>query len=173
MYAHPDKKLNFMGSEFAQWAEWNAEQSLDWHLTQWDRHRQIQDYCKYLNDVYRNNPALYEVDFDGSGFSWINCNDWESSVVSFLRKGKNPEDSIVVVCNFTPVIRENYRVGVPKHCHWQEFFNSDAVEYGGSGVGNCGGFWSDQIGWDNQPYSLNLRLPPLAVIMFKPVVDEQ
>ena len=171
MYAHPGKKLNFMGTEFAQWAEWNAEQSLDWHLTQWDRHRQTQDFFKNLNRVYQETPALYQIDFDGRGFSWINCNDWESSVVSFIRRGENPDDCVVIVANFTPVIRHNYRVGVPKHCHWEESFNSDALEFGGSGVGNCGGFWSDQIGWDNQPYSLNLTLPPLAVVMFKPIYE--
>ena len=168
MYAHPGKKLTFMGTEFAQWHEWNANQSLDWHLNDWDRHRQTQNYFKALNRVYKENPALYEVDFHSHGFEWVNCNDWEASIISFLRKANNPEDCILVVVNFTPVVRNNYRVGVPKHCHWDEILNSDAVDYGGAGIGNCGGFWSDQIGWDNQPCSLNLTLPPLSVLMLKP-----
>ncbi|HOJ63440.1 MAG TPA: 1,4-alpha-glucan branching protein GlgB [Spirochaetota bacterium] len=171
MYGHPGKKLLFMGSEFGQWHEWNYQQSLDWHLLEWERHRELQRYFKYLNEVYKNNPALYEVDFNWHGFEWVNCNDWESCVVSFLRRSNNPDDVILVVANFTPVPRYNYRVGVPKHCHWQEILNSDAKEFGGSGIGNCGGFWSDQIAWDNQPYSLNLTLPPLAVVMFKPKKD--
>lgn len=170
MYAHPGKKLLFMGSEFGQWHEWNYQQSLDWHLLEWERHRELQRYFRYLNEVYKNNPSLYEVDFNWYGFEWVNCNDWESCVVSFLRKGNNPDDVILAVCNFTPVPRYHYRVGVPKHCHWEEILNSDAVEFGGSGLGNCGGFWSDQIGWDNQPYSLNLTLPPLAIVMLKPKI---
>lgn len=171
MFAHPGKKLLFMGSEFGQWHEWNYQHSLDWHLLEWDRHRELQSYFKYLNHLYKNNSALYEIDFNWQGFEWINCNDWESCVVSFLRKGNNPDDLILAVTNFTPVPRYNYRVGVPKHCHWEEILNSDAIEFGGSGIGNCGGFWSDQIAWDNQPYSLNLTLPPLAIVLFRPKIN--
>lgn len=167
MYAHPGKKLTFMGSEFGQWREWNANQSLDWHLLDWDRHRQLQNYFKSINRIYKENPALYEVDFQWQGFEWVNCNDWEGSVVSFLRKGQDPNDVVLTVVNFTPIPRYNYRVGVPKHCHWDEILNSDAIEFGGGGLGNYGGFWSDQWAWDNQPNSLCLTIPPLAIVMFR------
>ncbi|MCG8573232.1 MAG: 1,4-alpha-glucan branching protein GlgB [Spirochaetes bacterium] len=170
MYAHPGKKLLFMGSEFAQWKEWDVNYSLDWHLTDWDSHKQIMEYIKHLNLIYKKTKALYEIDYDWQGFEWVNANDWENSVISFLRKGTEPKDVILFVGNFTPVVRHNYRVGVPLHCHWEEFLNSDSEIYGGSGKGNFGGFWSDEIGWDNQSYSLNLTLPPLAVTMFKPKI---
>ncbi|OHD10978.1 MAG: 1,4-alpha-glucan branching enzyme [Spirochaetes bacterium GWC1_27_15] len=173
MYGHPGKKLMFMGGEFGQWNEWNAEQSLDWHLLNWDRHRELQLYFKNLNRVYKENPALYEVDFQWHGFEWVNCNDWENSSLSFIRRSNDHEDAILVLANFTPVPRYNYRVGVPKHCHWDEILNSDAKEFGGSGMGNFGGFWSDQIPWDNQPCSLNLTIPPLSVLMFKPKKEEK
>lgn len=171
MFGHPGKKLNFMGTEFGQWAEWNFKQSLDWHLLDWDRHKQLQTYFKTLNTVYRENKALYEVDFQWHGFEWVNCNDWEGSILSFLRKSNDGSEVILVVANFTPTPRYNYKVGVPRHCNWKEIINSDATEFGGSGIGNFGGFWSDQIGWDNQPYSLNLNIPPLSVMMFKPTAD--
>ncbi len=167
MFAHPGKKLLFMGSEFAQWAEWNVSQSLDWHLTEWENHRQIQKIITDLNQLYTSQKALYQHDFDWQGFEWVNSSDWENSTLCFLRKVSDSSEVILVVANFTPIVRSNYRVGVPKHCFWQEIFNSDAVEYGGSAVGNLGGFWSDEYGWDNQPYSLNINLPPLAVVMFR------
>lgn len=168
MYAHPGKKLLFMGGEFGQWSEWNYSSALEWHLLAWDRHIQLRDYVKQLNHLYKNLKAFYEIDFDYRGFQWVNCNDWEGSVVSFLRRGDDKEDVILVVANFTPVVRHNYRVGVPYHCNWKEILNSDAVEFGGSGVGNVGGFWSNEIPWDNQNFSLNLTLPPLAVLYFVP-----
>ncbi|HOV13680.1 MAG TPA: 1,4-alpha-glucan branching protein GlgB, partial [Spirochaetota bacterium] len=136
MYGHPGKKLLFMGTEFGQWAEWNHKQSLDWHLLDWDRHKQLLAYFKALNHVYKENKALFEVDFQWHGFEWVNCNDWEGSSLSFLRKSNDGSETILVVVNFTPVPRYNYRVGVPKHCHWKEIINSDAVEFGGGGIGN-------------------------------------
>ena len=168
MYAHPGKKLIFMGAEFGQWHEWNAEQSLDWNLLEWDSHKRLRGYFIALNKIYKENPALYEIDFTHQGFEWINCNDWTSSIITFIRKGNNPDDVVLVVANFTPVPRYDYRVGVPRHCHWEEILNSDAAEYGGSGVGNIGGFWSDEIEWDYRPYSINLTIPPLGILMFSP-----
>jgi 1,4-alpha-glucan branching enzyme len=174
MFGHPGKKLNFMGTEFGQWAEWNYQQSLDWHLCQWEHHSKLQLYFKELNRILKENPALYEIDFEEEGFEWINCNDWENCVISFVRKGRDPlKDSILVVANFTPVPRYNYRTGVPQHCHWEEILNSDSVEFGGSGMGNMGGFWSDQQAWDNQLFSLNLTIPPLSVIMLRPLKSIQ
>jgi len=172
MYTHPGKKLLFMGSEFGQWHEWNADTSLDWHLLDWDRHKTLQNYFKQINKLYRNNPSLYENDFNHNGFSWVNCNDWGASIVSYLRFAENQDDVLLIVCNFTPVVRENYRVGVPKLCFWEEIFNSDAKEFDGSGIGNYGGFWSDDLEWDNQKYSINLSLPPLGIIIFKPKIDK-
>ncbi|MBN2545022.1 MAG: 1,4-alpha-glucan branching protein GlgB [Spirochaetes bacterium] len=168
MYAHPGKKLLFMGTEFGQWSEWNHNQSIDWNLLDWERHRKLKNFFKELNKIYKQNPGLYEIDFDSNGFQWVNCNDWEGSVVSFLRKGFNREEVILIVANFTPIVRHNYKVGVPFYCHWQEILNSDAVEFGGGGVGNSGGFWSDSINWDYQPFSLNITLPPLSILYFKP-----
>ncbi|HBD94420.1 MAG: 1,4-alpha-glucan branching enzyme [Spirochaetes bacterium GWF1_31_7] len=167
MYAHPGKKLLFMGSEFGQWQEWNYQQSLDWHLLDWNKHKELLWFFKELNKVYKENPALYQKDFSQDGFQWVNCNDWESSVLSFLRKSDDETETLLIVANFTPTLRHEYRVGVPKHSHWDEIFNSDATEFGGSGNGNCGGFWSDERAWDNQPYSINLTLPPLGVIILK------
>lgn len=172
MYSHPGKKLTFMGCELGQWDEWNHDKSLDWHLLQWDPHYKTQSYFKALNKLYRDNPALYEIDFEHTGFEWINCEDKENSVVSFIRHGKKKEDMLVIVANFTPIIRENYRVGVPAHCFWEELLNSDAKEFYGSGVGNLGGKWSDEIGWDNRPYSFNITLPPLAILVFRPKYDQ-
>jgi 1,4-alpha-glucan branching enzyme len=159
-----------MGIEIGQWSEWNFNQSLDWHLLEWDRHKNMQYYFKELNAFYKANPALYINDYDPSGFEWINCNDYEGSIVSFLRKGTTESETLLVVANFTPVPRYEYKVGVPIHCDWQEIFNSDALEFGGSGVGNMGGFWSDEVKWDNKTYSLNLTLPPLGIIIFKPKI---
>ena len=117
--------------------------------------------------MYTANPALYEKDFVGEGFQWVNCNDWEGCMLSYLRKGNNPDDSLLIVANFTPVVRENYRVGVPKGGVWKELFNSDAMEFGGSGVGNAGQVEAEKISWDNQDCSVNLRVPPLGILVFK------
>lgn len=167
MFTHPGKKLNFMGTEFGQWNEWNYQQSLDWHLLEWDRHKQLLFFFKELNRIYKDNPALYQKDFTGDGFQWVNCNDWEGCMISYLRKGSNLDDTLLVVANFTPVVRYNYRVGVPRHAKWKEIFNSDASMFGGSDVGNQGGAWSEEIAWDNQGYSVNLTVPPLGVLIFK------
>ncbi|OGX29893.1 MAG: hypothetical protein A2705_04620 [Omnitrophica WOR_2 bacterium RIFCSPHIGHO2_01_FULL_52_10] len=167
MYGHPGKKLLFMGGEIAQWDEWNHDSSIDWHLLQYGPHRGMQRLVQDLNRVYKTEPALYTNDFQQDGFEWIDCNDGHNSVLSFLRKGQNPADNIVVVCNFTPVVRHDYKVGVPQGGFWKEIFNSDAREYDGSGVGNCGGAHARDTLWHGRPACLSLTLPPLGVLFFK------
>ena len=167
MYAHPGKKLMFMGGEFAQWKEWYHEESLDWSLAQYGRHQNIQLWVKDLNRLYRSEPALYELDFESRGFEWIDCKDYEKSVVSFLRKGKSQEDMIFAVCNFTPTPRYNYRIGVPSGGFWKELINSDAEEYGGSGHGNFGGVEAECLPMHGKEFSFSLTLPPLAIVIFK------
>ncbi len=167
MYGHPGKKLHFMGIEFGQWSEWNFEKSLDWHLLEYEPHKKLQSYFKELNRVYRDNPALYSNDFDSKGFEWINCNDWEQSVVSFVRKSKSGDDKVIVVVNFTPVVRRDYRVGVPAQGYYKEILNSDSEFFGGAGVGNFGGVSSDPHWCDGRPDSISISLPPLSCLMFK------
>ncbi|HEY7386915.1 MAG TPA: 1,4-alpha-glucan branching protein GlgB [Bryobacteraceae bacterium] len=168
MIGHPGKKLLFMGGEFGQWAEWNHDASLDWHLLQSPFHAGLLRWMRDLNTFYRGEPSLYEVDFDASGFEWVDCNDFERSVVSFLRKGKDPNNVTLFVCNFTPVPRNNYRVGVPFDVEWKEMLNSDAPLYGGSGQGNMGGATASPLPIHGRPYSLNMTIPPLAVVVFRP-----
>jgi 1,4-alpha-glucan branching enzyme len=158
-----------MGNDIAQWSEWSEARSLDWHLLQWEPHQKLQRYVADLNRFYRSEPALYQVDYNPGGFEWIDFGDWERSVIVYLRKAGDPSDHLVVVCNFTPVLREGYRIGVPEHCFYAEVLNSDADIYWGGNVGNRGGFGSDPIPWQGQPCSLNLTLPPLAICVFKPV----
>ncbi len=169
MYGHPGKKLLFMGGEFGQWREWDHEQSLDWHLLdQGPFHKGMQGLVRDLNRLYRSQPALFEVDFEPRGFEWIDCHDWHGSVVSFLRRAKDPNDFVVVVCNFTPVPRHGYRVGVPIGGDYVELFNSDAACYGGSNLGNAGGVPAQAIPEHGRPFSLVLTLPPLAGLILKP-----
>jgi len=168
MWAQAGKKLLFMGGEFGQWNEWNHETSLDWHLLQYDTHRGVQRWVADLNRLYRAETALHELDFQAAGFEWVDANDADSSVISFLRRGRSPNDVILVVANFTPVVRHGYRVGVPQGGFWKELLNSDAKEYGGSGVGNLGGKEADPVPCHGRPFSLELVLPPLAVIFLKP-----
>lgn len=166
-YFHPGKKLFFMGGELGQWSEWSHDSSLDWHLTQWDRHSGVQLLMADLNHLYREIPALHELDFDPLGFEWVDCNDWENSILTFLRKGNGPNEVVLIGCNFTPVPRENYRVGVPKKGFWKEICNSDAVEYGGGGIGNAGGVASQEQTWHGRDNSVLITLPPLAVVAFR------
>ena len=168
MFGHPGKKLLFMGGEFGQWNEWNHDTSLDWHLLQAPAHSGLQRWVRDLNTLYRGQRSLHEVDFDAAGFEWVDCTDWRSSVVSFLRKAKDPRDMLLFVCNFTPVPRHNYRVGVPLECNWKEMLNSDAPLYGGSGQGNMGGLMAAPLPIQGRPYSLNLTLPPLAALVLRP-----
>ena len=169
MYAHPGKKLLFMGAEFAQGVEWNHEQSLDWHLLQYSNHRGVQTLIKDLNAIYLAESALHLYDFDPQGFEWIHCGDWEGSILSFIRNGKFPSETILAVSNFTPVTRQRYRIGVPAAGFWREIFNSDATEYGGSGQGNQGGRQSEPIPCHGRKHSLNLTIPPLATVYLKNV----
>jgi len=171
MYAQPGKKLLFMGGELGQWREWNHDTSLDWHLLEDAPHLGVQRWLVDLNRRYRSEPALSELDCDGRGFAWIDCNDSEHGVLSFLRKGRSTNDLILVVCNFTPVVRHNYRVGVPRGGRWHELLNSDADVYGGSQQGNMGGVEASPVAHHGQFHSLNLLLPPLAVMLLKSESD--
>jgi 1,4-alpha-glucan branching enzyme len=165
MFCHPGKKLLFMGCDFAQRSEWNWAQSLDWHFLQYQPHHQINQLVRDLNLLYRENKALHELDFDSYGFEWIDFTDAASSVLSFMRRSRNPKEIMIVVCNMTPVPRWGYRVGVPFEGFYREVLNTDAWEYGGSGIGNYGGTFSQQLEWQNRPYSLRLNLPPLSTVV--------
>jgi len=167
MFGHPGKKLVFMGSEFGQWNEWNHDGSLDWHLLAYPSHSGLQRWVRDLNTLYRSEPALFELDSDPSGFEWIDCNDNARSLVSLLRHGKDRNRHVVFVCNFTPVPRYNYRVGVPAGGTWREALNSDAPMYGGSGQGNLGRMESSPLPMHGRPYSLNITVPPLATVVFQ------
>jgi len=167
MYGEPGKKLLFMGGEFGQWDEWYHEKSLDWHLLEFPPHAGMQRWVEDLNRFYRQEPALYEKDFSSEGFEWVDCSDLDHSIISFLRKGRDPKDTLLVVCNFTPVTHLNYRVGVPEGGFWQEILNSDATDYWGSGQGNLGGMEAAPIPFHGRFHSLNLILPPLGVMFFK------
>jgi 1,4-alpha-glucan branching enzyme len=168
MYAHPGKKLLFMGSELAQRNEFWEGAALDWSLESSPPHRGIQRLLADLNGLHQREDALHQIDFEWSGFDWIEPNDAAASVLSYLRRGTDPEKFIVAVCNFTPVMRESYRVGVPRPGFYREILNTDSNYYGGSDVGNSGGVQAEPIPWNDRPYSLNLRLPPLAAMYFKP-----
>ena len=167
MFGHPGKKLLFMGGEFGQRNEWNHDQSLDWHLLEQAPHQGLQRWMQDLNRLYRNEPALHARDFDMSGFEWADLHDWEHSIISFYRKGEGPDDVLLVACNFTPVVRANYRVGVPRGGFWREVLNSDAAIYGGSGQGNLGGIEAAPVPAHGRYHSLSLTLPPLGVIFLK------
>ena len=167
MYAQPGKKLLFMGGEFGQWREWDEDHSLDWHLLQWAPHQGIQNWVRDLNAAYRREPALHELDCDAAGFEWIDANDYEESILSFLRKGRGAHDQVAVVMNLTPVPRDDYRIGVPHGGRWDEILNSDAHIYGGSNLGNAGGVHADPVPYHGRGQSLNLKLPPLGVVMFR------
>lgn len=168
MYAHPGKKLLFMGDEFGQWDEWNFDKALDWQLLEKEQHLNLQKYVRYLNSEYVAEASLHEVDFEPKGFEWIDFRDTDSSIISFIRHAKAPDDYIVVICNFTPIPRYGYRLGVLEECFCKEVLNSDSSEYGGSNMGNLGGVYSEKIPWHGKPCSVKITLPPLAVLYFKP-----
>jgi 1,4-alpha-glucan branching enzyme len=167
MAAHPGKKLLFMGGEFGQWREWNHDSSLDWHLLEQPFHSGLQRWVRDLNTFYRGQPALYELDSESAGFEWVDCNDSARSVISFRRKSRNPADEVLFACNFTPIPRHNYRIGVPSGGEWLELLNSDATLYSGSGQGNGGSVGAAPVPMHGYPVSLNLTLPPLAMIALK------
>jgi len=173
MYGHPGKKLLFMGDEFAQRKEWNNYESLEWNLLQYAPHQGVQKWLRDLNSLYKREPALHKRDFESQGFEWVDFHDWEKSVISFTRKGHTHNDTILVICNFTPIPRYNYKVNVPQNGVWQELLNSDAKEYGGSGVGNMGSIVAIPSSFQEKYYSLSLALPPLGVLFFKHKEDDK
>ncbi|MCW5698752.1 MAG: 1,4-alpha-glucan branching protein GlgB [Rhodospirillales bacterium] len=168
MFTHPGKKLLFMGCEFAQEREWNHDASLDWHLLDDPSHSGVQRLVRDLNHLYRDVSALHQLDCEPAGFEWIDCTDWEKSVISFLRKGREPADIAVVVCNLTPIIRESYKVGVPRGGLYRECINTDAKIYGGGNIGNAGAVLAAETPCHGRPLSLELTLPPLATVIFVP-----
>lgn len=165
-YTHPGKKLNFMGSEFGQWNEWNENRSLDWHLLNYPTHVGLQRWVRDLNHFYRRESALYSQDFSPEGFQWIEPNDADQSVFTYIRRSENGS-FLVIALNFTPVPRMNFRVGVPEHGHYQEVLNSDAALYGGGNVGNYGGVSAEAIPWNGFWHSLNVNIPPLGAVILK------
>jgi 1,4-alpha-glucan branching enzyme len=166
MYAQPGKKLLFMGGEFAQRREWHHDESLDWHLLQYAPHQGMQNWVRDLNHFYRSERSMYELEFTYDGFEWVDCNDADNSVISLIRKGRTTSRVTLVVMNFTPLPRFNYRVGVPWGGIWREALNSDAADYGGSGLGNAGSVEAEAIPQHGRPYSLSITLPPLAALYF-------
>jgi 1,4-alpha-glucan branching enzyme len=167
MMTHPGKKLNFMGFELGQWREWNHDQSLDWDLLAEPDHRGLQHWVRDVNRLYRQQPALFQLDFTGDGFRWIECNDCDRSVFGFVRKGHHWEDDLVIVCHFTPIRDLQYRLGVPHAGFWRELLNSDALCYGGSGAGNAGGVHTDPIPMHGFPQSILVNVPPLSTLILK------
>ncbi|MEW5978681.1 MAG: 1,4-alpha-glucan branching protein GlgB [Acidobacteriota bacterium] len=173
MYSQAGKKLLFMGGEFGQWQEWNHDQSLDWNLLEFPAHRGMQAWVRDLNHLYRSQPALFELDHDPAGFQWIDASDAEQSIISFVRRCRRGLNSLLVVCNFTPVPRHNYLVGVPSKGWWKEVLNSDAPIYGGSGQGNFGGVETVPVSIHGQLQALTLTLPPLACVFFRHEGEER
>jgi 1,4-alpha-glucan branching enzyme len=171
MFTHPGKKLLFMGTEFGQGTEWNSTRVLDWYVLQYDFHKGIQTLVKDLNRLYHSSPALYHCEFEWQGFEWIDCHDANQSVLSYIRR--KDDDFLVLAVNFTPVPRHGYRIGVPKASTYQEILNSDARQYGGSGVDNPYPLHAEEISWMNRPYSIAVTLPPLGGVVFKPLVEEK
>jgi 1,4-alpha-glucan branching enzyme len=169
MYGHPGKKLLFMGGEIGQTNEWNHETGLDWNLLDMGPyHRGLQRLVRDLNTLYRTHAALHQVDYSPEGFQWIDCNDWDASVISFFRRARDPQDFVVFVSNFTPVVRRGYRVGVPRGGFYRERINTDAGIYGGGNVGNAGNVLAEAIPAHGHAHSLSLTLPPLATLVLRP-----
>ena len=168
MWTHPGKKLLFMGSDFGQWYEWNYDASLQWDLLQWESHQGLRKCVGDLNRLLRREKALHEVDFDYRGFEWIDCHNYQDSILAYVRRAKDPGDFLVICCNFTPVPRIDYRLGVPEACWYQEIFNSDSMYYAGSNLGNFPGVQGEPVGSHGRPASIRVTLPPLATIVLKP-----
>jgi 1,4-alpha-glucan branching enzyme len=168
MWTHPGKKLLFMGGEWGQWNEWDFDRGLQWELLEWDTHRGVQKCQADLNRLIRREKALYELDIEGQGFEWIDCHNYAESTFSYIRRAKDPDDFLVVACNFTPVPRLQHRLGVPAPGWYEEVFNSDSMYYGGSNLGNGPGVMADDIASHGRPASISVALPPLAAVVFKP-----
>ncbi|HEX5216874.1 MAG TPA: 1,4-alpha-glucan branching enzyme, partial [Vicinamibacterales bacterium] len=173
MYLHPGKKLLFMGSEFGVWKEWNHDASLEWDLLRQPVHAGLQRFMRDLNALYAREPALHEVDFESSGFEWIDCNDHEASVISLIRRGRAASDWIIGALNWTPIIRRDYRIGVPEPGFYRELLNTDAGAYGGSNVGNEGGMPSEEIASHGHKHSIRLSLPPLGALILRCELSEK
>lgn len=173
MYSHPGKKLLFMGGEIGQWDEWKFDGQLDWRLLENDQHRLLQKYVRDINRIYRAERSLHEADSDHRGFEWIDFRDTENCIISFIRHARASDDYLIVVCNFTPVPRYGYRIGVPEKCCYRELMNSDSKEYWGSDLGNQGRVCSEDRPWHGKPYSMDITIPPLAAMYFKPDRDVQ
>jgi len=171
MYAQPGKKLLFMGCEFGQVREWAHDTSLEWDVLRYPVHSGMQNWVAQLNRAYRSEPALHLLDNSSAGFEWVDCNDNLTSTISLLRKSESPKDTVLIVCNFTPIPRLGYRVGVPEGGYWRELLNSDAHEYGGTGMGNLGGVNAEEEAAHGRPYSLKLTLPPLGALFLKAAHD--
>jgi len=171
MFTQPGKKNLFMGDEFAHSAEWMHDRALDWHLLDRAEHRGVQSLVRALNQLYRSRPELHERDCEGDGFAWIDCSDADASVLSYLRRGRDPSRFVVVVCNFTAVPRSSYRVGVPAAGLYREVLNTDSAYYGGGNVGNLGALATDAIAAHGYGQSLSLTLPPLASLVLAPQSD--
>jgi 1,4-alpha-glucan branching enzyme len=167
MWAHPGKKLLFMGQEIGQREEWNCNTSVRWELLEFDCHRQLQALMRELNRLYRASPALYQVDFHYTGFEWVDFHDWETSIIAFVRRAEDPSDFILFCCNFTPVPRQGYELGVPEEGFYEEILNTDSELFGGSNMGNGGCVSSRLVPKHNRPYSIAVTLPPLAVVAFR------
>jgi 1,4-alpha-glucan branching enzyme len=168
MWTHPGKKLLFMGGDFGQWNEWNYDTSLQWDLLQWESHQGLKKCVADLNKLMRREAALHQVDFDGSGFEWVDCHNYDVSTLSYIRKARDPSDYLVIACNFTPVPRMAHRIGVPERCWYEEVFNSDSSFYTGSNLGNGPGVMAEDLSSHGRPHSLLLTLPPLATVVLKP-----
>jgi 1,4-alpha-glucan branching enzyme len=168
MWCHPGKKLLFMGGEFGQWKEWNFDESLQWHLCQHESHRGLAKAVADLNQLIRREPSLHQLDFDGRGFEWIDCHNWQDSVLAFVRRGNDPSDFLVICCNFTPVPRNGYRLGMPAGGDYDEVFNSDSAYYGGGNVGNLSPLHAAAIPHHSRDHSVTLTLPPLGAVVLKP-----
>jgi 1,4-alpha-glucan branching enzyme len=167
MWGHPGKKLLFMGQEFGQGTEWNADRSLDWHLLDTGWHKGVQTLIKDMNRLYRDEPALHQLDCDGAGFEWLESNDAEASVLAWLRKGRDGAPPVLVICNFTPTPREGYRLGLPAAGRWREILNTDAAIYGGSGIGNLGMIATEEVASHGRPFSARITVPPLGTLWFR------
>ena len=173
MWTHPGKQLLFMGQEFGQFEEWREDKSLDWHLLDFDFHRGLKECVKDLNHLYKNEKALWERDATSEGFIGLNCDDSDNSTISFIRRSDDPFDFLVIAVNFTPVARPNYILGVPEDCYYEEIFNSDAGKYCGSNCGNMGGASAREQPAYWMPYSIEITIPPLGAVIFKPRYDKK
>jgi 1,4-alpha-glucan branching enzyme len=167
MWAHPGKKLLFMGQEIGQREEWNHDRGIRWELLEFDVHRKLQSLVRELNRLYRATPALYEVDFHYTGFEWVDFHDWNNSIIAFLRRAADPNDFLLFCCNFTPVTRQGYEFGVPEEGFYEEILNTDSELFGGSNVGNGGLVSSRPVPRHGREHSIAVTLPPLAVVAFR------